>query len=262
MIYRREQPKTPSKRFRSVILNPIGTKITRKTFYTNFSKQIGVHFGTKVCYRRKKSSFKSKFNLYYGAYQRTYGVITEITLARRYKTFAGLITYSNGAVCCIPLFSGAYLGQLVKTWRYSQTPKSHLFANFNTGSIVPVAYLSITICFFNIMYSRNQFAWFCRAGGTFCTIVRFNIEKGNCTVKIPSGKFKVIPESSYATLGRNSNLLPRGIWLGKAGWNIRRGFRPNVRGVAMNPVDHPHGGRTKSNSPERTPWGKVAKFNK
>jgi large subunit ribosomal protein L2 len=35
-----------------------------------------------------------------------------------------------------------------------------------------------------------------------------------------------------------------------------------VRGVAMNPVDHPHGGRTKTNSPEVTPWGKIAKFNK
>ena len=40
------------------------------------------------------------------------------------------------------------------------------------------------------------------------------------------------------------------------------GFRPNVRGVAMNPVDNPHGGRTKTNSPELTPWGKIAKKNK
>lgn len=83
--------------------------------------------------------------------------------------------------------------------------------------------------------------------------MRFNIDKGYCTVKIPSGKFQAIVESAYVTLGRNSNLLPRGIWIGKAGWNIKKGFRPSVRGVAMNPVDHPHGGRTKSNSPERTP---------
>jgi len=54
-------------------------------------------------------------------------------------------------------------------------------------------------------------------------------------------------------LGRNSNILPKGILVGKAGVNIIRGFRPSVRGVAKNPVDHPHGGRTKTNAPERTP---------
>jgi len=54
-------------------------------------------------------------------------------------------------------------------------------------------------------------------------------------------------------LGRNSNILPKGILIGKAGINIKKGFRPTVRGVAKNPVDHPHGGRTKTNSPERTP---------
>jgi large subunit ribosomal protein L2 len=69
-------------------------------------------------------------------------------------------------------------------------------------------------------------------------------------------------ENAYATLGRNCNTIPKGILVGKAGININRGFRPTVRGVAKNPVDHPHGGRTKSNSPERTPWGRVAKFNK
>jgi len=57
-------------------------------------------------------------------------------------------------------------------------------------------------------------------------------------------------------------MLPRGIRIGKAGINMNRGYRPTVRGVAKNPVDHPHGGRTKTNSPERTPWGKTAKYNK
>ena len=50
--------------------------------------------------------------------------------------------------------------------------------------------------------------------------------------------------------------------IGKAGRNRWLGVRPTVRGVAMNPVDHPHGGNTKTNSPEVSPWGWVAKRNK
>jgi large subunit ribosomal protein L2 len=127
---------------------------------------------------------------------------------------------------------------------------------------VPVAYLHLMACFFSISYSRFQFAWFCKAAGTFCIMFRINIDRGYCTIKIPSNKYFIVTETSYVMLGRNSNVLPKGIWIGKAGINIKKGFRPIVRGVAKNPVDHPHGGRTKSNSPERTPWGWVAKFNK
>jgi large subunit ribosomal protein L2 len=58
------------------------------------------------------------------------------------------------------------------------------------------------------------------------------MDKGYCTVKIPSNKYRIIIESSYVMLGRNSNPLPKGILVGKAGLNIKKGFRPTVRGVA------------------------------
>jgi large subunit ribosomal protein L2 len=117
-------------------------------------------------------------------------------------------------------------------------------------------------CFFNITYSRQLFAWFCTSSGTFCTLIKLNMHKGYCTIRLPSNKCLIILESCYVMLGRNANILPKDIWVGKAGININKGFRPTVRGVAKNPIDHPHGGRTKSNSPERTPWGRIAKFNK
>ncbi len=260
MIYRRESPKTPSKRFKSVILNPVGTKIKQKYFYKTKQKTVCSHFGIKVCSRRKKSKFNSKFNLWYGLYQNKSCIISDISLQHRYKTFIGLLTYSNGAITSLPLFSGAYLNQILKISIYQKTPKIYFFSSFRTGMTVPIAYLQITTCFFNVMLRFSKFIWFCRAAGTFCTIIRININRGSCTVKIPSNKFFIIHETAY--VGRNSNILPKGIWLGKAGLNINKGFRPHVRGVAKNPVDHPHGGRTKTNSPERTPWGKVAKFNK
>jgi large subunit ribosomal protein L2 len=59
--------------------------------------------------------------------------------------------------------------------------------------------------------------------------------------------------STVVTLGRNSNIRHKRRFLGSAGMNTKLGFKSKVRGVAMNPVDHPHGGRTKSNNPEKSP---------
>lgn len=115
MIYRREQPNTPAKRFRSVIVNPIGTKLNVKHFFKSQQQTVGTHFGKKICKRRKKTQFISKFNFNYGVYTRKSGVLTTISLARRYKTFAGLLVYSNGMMSCLPLFNGAMLGYVVKT---------------------------------------------------------------------------------------------------------------------------------------------------
>ena len=72
---------------------------------------------------------------------------------------------------------------------------------------------------------------------------------------MPSGKFLMVPSTSYATVGINSNLLHKYSVLGKAGKNRLRSRRPIVRGIAMNPVDHPHGGRTNGGRTSVTPWG-------
>jgi len=262
MIYRREHPNTPSKRFRSVILNPIGSKIVNKFFFKTTQSLVGKHFGKKTCLRRKKTIYQSKFNLVRHTYCSKPGVVTQISLARRYKTFVGLVTYSNGLISCLPLFSGASINYVIKTWEYVHNPKLFFFSSLKTGYTVPLGYLTVTMCFFNVTQSYNRPLYFCRSGGTFCTLMRYNIEKGACVVRLPSVKLLTLNESNYVMLGRNSNTLPKGVWLGKAGFNIKKGFRPSVRGVAKNPVDHPHGGRTKTNSPERTPWGRVAKYNK
>jgi len=83
-----------------------------------------------------------------------------------------------------------------------------------------------------------------------------------CTVLLPSGKNKIVSTYSRATLGRISNERNNSLVWGKAGNKFKQGFKSSVRGVAMNPVDHPHGGRTKTNHPEKSPWGWVTKFSK
>ena len=81
-------------------------------------------------------------------------------------------------------------------------------------------------------------------------------------IKLPSGEIRLIDINCYATIGQISNIEHGGISLGKAGRSRWLGRRPRVRGVAMNPIDHPHGGGEGKSSGGRhpsTPWGKPTK---
>jgi len=100
-----------------------------------------------------------------------------------------------------------------------------------------------------------------RAAGTSAVILQKYINY--CLVRFPSEKLYYIPSNSQATVGRVSNLQHRLINLGKAGRNRWLGNRPHVRGVAMNPIDHPHGGgqgkTSGGHSTSVSPWGKTTK---
>lgn len=98
-----------------------------------------------------------------------------------------------------------------------------------------------------------------RSAGNSGEIIEKSLEKGYARIKLPSGCQRWIPLTSRASLGVVGNEDHRQIVLGKAGASRWRGRRPKVRGVAMNPVDHPHGGgegRTSGGRPSVTPWGR------
>jgi len=91
-----------------------------------------------------------------------------------------------------------------------------------------------------------------RSAGVFCQI----IERMNKTkIRLPSGNIVYVSNDCFATLGMISNSKFNLGVIGKAGRNRLKGKRPSVRGIAMNPVDHPHGGRTNGGRPSVTPWG-------
>jgi large subunit ribosomal protein L2 len=94
---------------------------------------------------------------------------------------------------------------------------------------------------------------FSKAAGCFSQIIekKSNIAK----IKVSSGKIISIPINSFATLGPIGNDVNNLTVVGKAGRNRLKGWRPSVRGVAMNPVDHPHGGKSNKGMPQVTPWG-------
>lgn len=93
-----------------------------------------------------------------------------------------------------------------------------------------------------------------RSAGTYGQLLQKN--SISCKIKLPSGLILDISPYSYATIGILANLDYNKIILGKAGINRLKGFRPGVRGIAMNPVDHPHGGRSNGGCHPMTPWGK------
>jgi len=101
-----------------------------------------------------------------------------------------------------------------------------------------------------------------RSAGTFGQVLAK--EGGYVHIKMPSGEVRKVLDNCKATIGQVGNLSHSNITIGKAGRTRWLGVRPTVRGVAMNPVDHPHGGgegRVKGNHPV-TPWGISTKGHK
>ena len=99
-----------------------------------------------------------------------------------------------------------------------------------------------------------------RSAGTYARIVAK--EDGMVTLKLPSGEMRMVQENCQATIGVVGNKNNENIKIGKAGRSRWLGRRPKVRGVAMNPVDHPHGGgegRTSGGRHPVSPWGTPAK---
>lgn len=96
-----------------------------------------------------------------------------------------------------------------------------------------------------------------KAPGTFGQIIQKT--KKICKIRVPSGQILDFSLKNVATLGSNSNKNHNFCKIGKAGINRNKNIRPSVRGIAMNPVDHPHGGRSNGGKQPTTPWGKLTK---
>jgi len=95
-----------------------------------------------------------------------------------------------------------------------------------------------------------------RSAGTYAQLLAK--EGTYCHVRMPSGEIRLIKAECKATIGQVSNQEHENIKIGKAGRSRWKGVRPTVRGVAMNPIDHPHGGgegRTSGGRHPVTPWG-------
>lgn len=104
-------------------------------------------------------------------------------------------------------------------------------------------------------FSINRVA-FARAPGTFCKIRKFTKKKKKMILTILPSKNEIyLRYNTIAFVGKNTNFFVKKLVEGKYGNSLYQCKSIRVRGVAKNPVDHPNGGRTKTNKPEKSPWG-------
>lgn len=131
-------------------------------------------------------------------------------------------------------------------------------ADVRSGNALPLRSIPVGSVIHNVELKKGKGAQIVRSAGASAQLVAK--EGGMAHVKLPSGEVRLIPIDCKATLGQVGNVEHENITIGKAGRSRWLGIRPMVRGVVMNPADHPHGGGEGKAPIGRkspvTPWGK------
>src|SRR5688572_3215205 len=130
----------------------------------------------------------------------------------------------------------------------------------SVGNCLPLKNVPIGMTIHAIEMRPGKGAALCRSAGTGATLAARDADWAQ--INLPSGEIRRIPATCKATIGGVGNADHMNVVIGKAGRNRWKGIRPTVRGTAMNPIDHPHGGgegRTKGGRHPVSPTGKLAK---
>lgn len=206
---------------------------------------------------------RNKSNYYYlprlNEYLNLPAVIVSLFKVSYRTNTLSCIQYVNGSYAYIPSINGLKMGSIISN--IGPLSILNLFKSYRllVGSLVEVRQLPKFSVISNVAAHSLSHSKYAKSSGTYCFINEFLSELELCIIRLPSGVQKVISDTSIVILGRNANVSHKYSVVGKAGANINRGRKQIVRGVAMNPVDHPNGGRTKTNKPEKSLWGWIAK---
>ncbi len=131
------------------------------------------------------------------------------------------------------------------------------------GNAMPMRNIPVGTIIHNVEMKQGKGGQLARAAGTYVQLV--GRDAGYALLRLTSGEVRMVRAECMATIGAVSNPDKQNVSIGKAGRNRWLGKRPSVRGVAMNPIDHPHGGgegRTSGGRHPVTPWGKGTKGTK
>ncbi len=162
--------------------------------------------------------------------------------------FIALIKYEDGELSYIVAPQRLAVGDTVIT---SKT------ADIKPGNVLPLKNIPVGTIIHNIEMKPLKGAQMVRSAGCYAQLV--GRDAGYAQIKLTSGELRMVPDACIASIGAVSNPDNMNQVMSKAGRNRHKGKRPHVRGVAMNPVDHPHGGGEGKSSGGRhpvTPWGK------
>lgn len=167
------------------------------------------------------------------------------------SAFIALLSYQDGEKAYILAPVGLKIGQTVS---------SGANAEIKPGNALPLRNIPVGSDIHNIELVPGKGAKLVRSAGQIATLRSKDGEYAQ--VKLPSGEVRLIHLNCMATIGQVGNLDHMNVSLGKAGKKRYKGFRPHVRGVVMNPVDHPMGGgegRSSGGGHPVSPWGQLAK---
>ncbi len=256
MAVRKLKPDTPSRRYMSISTFDEITKKTPERKLTVALRKTGGrnNFG-RITSRRRGGGHKRRYRII--DFKRNkfdvFGEVLSIEYDPNRSSRIALVNYEDNEKRYIIAPDGLSVGNKIISSRDNKI-------EFNTGNCLTLKNIPEGMLIHNIELKPGKGAQMARSAGTYARIMAK--ENNMVTLKLPSGETRMVPDSCLATLGTVGNKTHENIKIGKAGRSRWLGRRPKVRGVAMNPVDHPHGGgegRTSGGRHPSSPWGTPAK---
>ena len=254
MAIRVYKPTSPARRFMSVLTYEELTKKAPERSLTEYlKKNAGRNNQGKITVRHQGGGNKVKYRII--DFKRNKDNIPAKVTAIEYdpnrSAFIALVCYADGEKRYILAPLGLKVGDTVIS---GET------ADIKPGNCLPIANIPVGTLIHNLEIKAGRGGQLVRSAGNAAQLM--SKEGGYALVRLPSGEVRKLAMNCRATIGTVGNTDHENVRIGKAGRKRHMGIRPTVRGVVMNPCDHPHGGG-EGKSPVGlpapvTPWGKPA----
>lgn len=251
MPIRKFKPVTAASRYRSVsTFEEITRSEPEKALTEGLPKKSGRNHHGHITSRRRGGGHKRRYRRidFKRRKDGVPGVIAEIEYDPNRSARIALIHYADGEKRYILHPRGLGVGDTIL---------SGSGIDPNVGNCLPLREVPLGTVVHGVELVPEKGAQLARSAGASVQVVAK--ERGTVTLRLPSTEMRMVPESCRATVGQVGNVDHELIRAGKAGRARWKGRRPKVRGVAMNPVDHPLGGgegRSSGGRPPVSPWGK------
>ncbi len=254
MAVRRHKPTSPAQRQMSTAdFSVLTKKAPEKSLLAVNSKSGGRNSYGRITVRHIGGGNRRKYRII--DFRRTRDGIPATVSAIEYDpnrtSYIALLTYADGTKTYILAPVGLNVGDTVMSGEN---------AEIKVGNCLPLANIPVGSVVHNIELQPGKGGQIARSAGISA---RLMAKEGKyATLKMPSGEMRLVLATCRATIGQVGNIEHEIISIGKAGRTRHMGIKPTVRGVVMNPVDHPHGGGEGKSPVGRpgpvTPWGKPA----
>lgn len=254
MAIKKYKPTTPGRRnMTGYTFEEITKKEPEKSLVVSLKSTGGRNAGGRITARHRGGGHKRKYRII--DFKRNKDGVPAKVAAIEYdpnrSARIALLHYMDGDKRYILAPAGLVVGDTVE---------SGPNADIKPGNALPIANIPVGSVIHNIEIQPGKGAQMVRSAGTAAQLMAKEGAYG--TVRLPSGEFRMVLQGCRATIGQVGNVVHENMVVGKAGRSRYLGKRPHVRGVAMNPVDHPHGGGEGKAPIGRpgpvTPWGKAA----